>query len=318
MCGWCVERLALEITARSQGGRYPSRECSDTIGRFFYLREVGDFSQGFIKVRRSAKRKGIDVVTDIPADLAFMRILETLFHHGFAARSYQELLRQKDIRSIINSACQDGRREQYLEAVPGLGVQDLSFLYRPETYLTADGARELRRPILLPACRTLLAHYRKWWLLGDSLQKNDLEERFEKTGILDPIEDIAHAEHDRFDLLLRALYFGLLFVGRFSAGAPLLRGIAETAPFGVPAFAGDDLWLQRVAALLWYDQKGFNGLLSDRPSFRTSLFYYIHLKRRFTPEQMKELIKVAESDPLIDKKDDAMTMKEWIEGELAQ
>ncbi|MBJ6799717.1 hypothetical protein [Geomonas propionica] len=286
------------------------------MGRMFYLREVSDFSQGLLKVTRSARRRGIDLFAECPPEYGVMRLQEILVCEGGDSPLYQELLRRKQVRSIVQAVCSERIRGRYLQDARGTGWECFEFLYLPETYLDAGQARQLQKPSLLPACRTLLEQYRNWWLLGNALEKNDLHDRFEKTGVLDPIEDITRSERDRFDVLLRALNFSLLLVSRFPAEAPLLRSIAESSPFGVPSFAGDDLWLQREAALLWYDLKGFEGLLYELPRFRSTLFYYIHLKRGFTVEQLRELLIVASMNSFMDDQDPYMVMQEWIEEEL--
>ena len=227
--------------------------------------------------------------------------------------SYQGLVQQDLVRNLIITACDEKWLPDFVKATASLAVEPLAVLYDPATYLTAVGAQKLQnKTLLIPACLDMLWHYHSWWLLGDGLIKNDLDERMAKTGIYDPIEDITNDQHERFYLLLRSIYFSLLLLGRDNSCTEMLPHLVELYPHGVPWFLGDDLWLQRVAALALYDLIGFDAFLEYLEEFRATVFYYVDQKRAFTPEQKSQLLDVVRKNPEFDRGDDYMSIEEWL------
>jgi len=313
MCGWCVEGLALEILGKERSGRFPKRVCGDEMGRWFYLREAGDFPRALKRMKQSLIGKKLVLSEKLPATVVLLRCLEILVTGGFASPLYQHLVRQDLIRNLIIKACENCPQSAFTEATQPLDIPTLASLYEPATYLTEAGAQELQNVAqLIPACKEMLRHYHSWWLMGRGLWKNDLDERMAETGILDPIEDIAQDQHERFYLLLRAIYFSILLIGRFPAGSKVLRQLVRQHPAGVPWFSGDDLWLQRVAALRLYDLRGFDFFLEYLSEFRATVFYYIDLQRGFTTMQKQHLLAAAQKKSQIMRTDSFMSIEEWL------
>lgn len=313
MCGWCVERFALEIIAMEQRKPFPGKVYGDSLGRYFLLRECCDFPVALKRLQRSMKRRGLIPEQELHAGIVLLRTMETLMLYGFTSAEYQHLIRQKFVRTLIANACGESAAAAFRETTAGLGVESLAILYDADTYLSADKADELWRLSLSPSCQRLLRHYRSWWLQGEGLRKNDLDKQMTETGILDPIEDIACEEHERFDLLLPAIYFSIMLLGRLPSGERVMQALAAEELAGVPGFDGKELWLQRLAALYYYDQAGFDALLGNLNRFRATLFYYIDLKRGFTAEQKRQLLELARQNPDLVKWDDNMSIVEWLE-----
>lgn len=315
MCGWCVERYALEIIVLEQRKPFPGKVYGDSLGRYFHLRECSDFPSALERLQRSMKRRGLIPEQELHDGIVLLRTMETLLLYGFASAEYQHLIRQKLVRTIIVKACSESATTAFREATAGLGVGALAPLYDADTYHSAAKADEMRRLSLSPACQRLLRHYRSWWLQGEGLRKNDLDKRMAETGILDPIEDIAFEEHERFNLLLPAIFFSVILLGRLPSGERVMQALASEGLSGVPWFTGEELWLQRLAALHYYDLMGFDALATNLDRFRATLFYYIDLKRGFTAEQKRQLLELARQNPELVKWDDNMSIVEWL-GEI--
>lgn len=313
MCGWCMERYALEIIALEQRKPFPGKVYGDSVGRYFHLRECSDFHGALKRLQRSLKRKGLTPDQELHAGIVLLRTIETLMLNGYTSVEYQQLIRQKLVRTLIDKACGEPASAAFQETTSGLGVESLAIIYDADTYLSAAKADEMRRLSLSLPCQRLLRHYRSWWLQGEGLRKNDLDKQMAETGIFDPIEDIACDEHERFDLLLPAIYFSIMLLGRLPSGERVMQAIVSEGLAGVPGFDGKELWLQRLAALHYYDLTGFDALLGNLSRFRATLFYYIDLKRRFTPEQKRQLLELAQQDPELVKWDDYMSIVEWLE-----
>ncbi len=312
MCGWCFERIALKILSVEQSGQLHS-ECNNMLGRWLYLREAVDFPQALQRIEKFLISKKLVVAEELPATVVLLRSLEILVKDGFTSTSYQGLVQQDLVRNLIVNACKEDGSSIFIKSTEGLSVESLAALYDPATYLTEAGAQALMNvTLLIPACQEMLKHYHSWWLLGDGLAKNNLDERMAETGIFDPIEDIAEDQHERFDLLLRATYFSLLLVSRDLADSDMFRQLVKQHPVGIPWFKGDDLWLQRVAALALYDMRGFDSFLEYLQEFRATLFYYIDQRREFTPDQKRQLLDATYKNPGFDRNDDYMSIKEWL------
>jgi len=122
-------------------------------------------------------------------------------------------------------------------------------LYEPQTYLNASIWNETVGNIndWLDFSCSLLDHYYNWWLKGDGLIKNNLEQIMKETGIFDPIDDISDDQRDRFYNLIPLLSFAVDVVGLIEPDNTSLRNVAFNYPYGVPVFDAFDLWIMRKA-----------------------------------------------------------------------
>lgn len=317
MCGYCLEGLALEILEKERCGKLLAKDIppGGSFQSNWYLRESSNFPAAFERFKRICSRRRIAMLTEVPVDTVFLRGLQLFLEQGFKSKTYQQFLRQKPFRNFIIEACREEMKDKFIQETKGLEIESLAILYDVRTFLDENHSHIMDSAIqIIPSCKKLLDHYYAWWLQGEGLRKNDLYQRMEETGIFDPIEDIDSNEHDRFSLLLRALYFSLLIIGRYPAGSNILLKIARKCPVGVPWFSGDDLWLQRIAALKLYDLIGFEKFLKNLPVLRATHFYYIDLMRKFTPEERRRILQKYILHPESARNDDFVKIEEWLEG----
>lgn len=292
MCGWCLEGIALELLEKELRGIFPSKEIREGCGiePGFYLREASDFPAAFERLKRNLVLRRIVPLEKLPAEIILLRAMEILLVHGFRSDVYQRLVRQDLFRSLITRACGREMRQEFIFTTESLATDPLVVLYEADTFLDEKSSHALGNLVsMLPSCKKLLGHYYSWWLKGKGLWKNDLLQRMEETGIMDPLDDIADDQHARFKLLLRSIYFSVIVAGKYRAGSNILLKLAQTDPAGVPMFDGDDLWLQRVAALKHYDLVGFDGFMERFPVLRATHFYYINLVRGFTVKEKEQI-----------------------------
>jgi hypothetical protein len=281
------------------------------------LRESTDFPAAFVRLTRILTRRKLASLEKISDDTVLLRAVQILTEQGYRSKAYQSLLRLELFRRFIFNACGKERKANFINQTESLTVEPLAILYDPATFLDEDSSHSIEMEShMLPACHKLLGHYRSWWLEGEGLRKNDLDQRMEETGVLDPIEDITNTEHDRFSLLLRSLYFSLLIIERNSAGSKMLLKIAQKCPAGVPWFSGDDLWLQRIAALKLYDLIGFERFLKFLPVLRATHFYYIDLMRKFTHEEKERILQKFILHPESRRNDDYVRIEEWLKTKI--
>lgn len=316
MCGWCFESFVKEVLEKERSNCILPEDCDEDWTAWFYLREGNDFPLALERLSQSMKRKKVVPLEYLSAEIVLLRMLEILLQHGFSSPIYQRLIRRRLIRSLIVKACDKCRHSAFVNALKDLNLGPLAMLNKSDTYLSQKMARQLTQPAaVIPACRSLLNFYRTWWLQGKGLARNDLSMRMEETGILDPIEDVAEADQERFELLFRTIFFSILMVGEFAAGKNMLHILAKEDPAGVPLFTGNDLWLQRTAALKLYDLIGFDAFCGYFADFRDTLFYYIDLKRGLTLEQKTRLLELARRKPVGKRDDNFFSVEEWV-GEL--
>ncbi len=149
----------------------------------------------------------------------------------------------------------------------------------------------LEGPELLQQSRVLLEEYCLWWLDGENQEKNDLEQNLAETGVMDPIEDIASTQWDKFYSLFPAHYFALVCLSRHDPGSSVIQRIALSDTNGVPDFPGYDLWLKRKA-LLYAVQANGDDFLLDNAGINLSLdlVYYAFLKLDLVRQHKQKLI----------------------------
>ncbi|MBT1070672.1 hypothetical protein [Pelotalea chapellei] len=305
MCGYCVERSALDILNKDIRGNLSKDDLGYSLGRYFYLRETPNFISALDRLRRSLAQKKQILFPEVPPIVVLYRGLEVLLQQGFESPLYQQLLKRPLYRDAIVAACSDQQRKAFDLATNGLAIKHLGLLYDAETYFWGERSTQLRvLAQVLPSCRNLIKHYISWWLEGKLQNKNDLSKGSD-----------AEAYH-RFDLLSRALYFSVLMVGSCLGGKKMLLAIAQTSPAETPAIEGKDLWLQRVAALKLYDLEGFNSYCKHVTNLRATHYYYINQMRSFSMEQKQFLQDEVRRLPDADSTDDFIRMSSWLREEL--
>jgi hypothetical protein len=218
------------------------------------------------------------------------RAIEMLVAHGFESESYQALIQQPQFISAISVACVKGAETVLSDLDARLDASNFSWLFETDTYLKAGQFERHSNESIDPICYSLLNEYVGWWLDGGSVQHQDLNQRMQDTGIMDPIEDIPMAEQLLFSHRFPALWFSVLRISRLPTGTKMLWTIITKNPSGVPDFDGLDLWLQRRATLAYYDQQGLGPFLNEVESVREGLFQYLAAARINKVEEKNALI----------------------------
>lgn len=279
MCGYCTEQIALNNLSDETRGNLQMKCLGSNLDQYFYLRETPDFLTAFDKVKRSLAQKRLSFFTEVPHEVVLYRGLEILLEHGFSSAQYQQLLKKQLYRDAIVATCSEQDRKAFQAATEGLNIEHLGLLYDSETYFWGERSKELRTlATVLPSCRNILKHYISWWLDGKNLKNEDEY-------------CLAKEEYFRFSLLFRAVYFSVLMVGSCSAGKRMLGAIAEKNLMGTPGAFGEDLWLNRVAAMKLFGLEGFDLFLKRLSVYKSHRHYfYIDQVRGLTEEQKQLLL----------------------------
>lgn len=311
MCGYCSEQIALDILKKDISGVLQMKELGANVFRYFYLRESPDFLSALGHMKRSIAQNrvpfftGLSFSDGIPQQVLLYRGLEILLQHGYSSPAYQRILKQSLYRDAVAALCNNKQRDDFESATGGLNIEYLGVLYESETYFWGERSKDLRTLAnVLPSCRNMLKHYISWWLDGKALKKVD-------DHCLDK------EEYSRFLQLFRAVYFSVLMVGSCSAGKKMVGAIVEKDPATTPSRAGDDLWLQRVAALKLYDLVGFDVFLKHLATTRATNFYFIDVVRGFSLKQKQLLLDEVRRHPETDTADNSISLSRWLSKELA-
>jgi hypothetical protein len=179
----------------------------------------------------------------------------------------------------IKEVCTSKAQKKFCRLSPGKGFGCLSLLYERATYTNDAMAKRLQFSVdRKAAASSLLQHYVRWWLLGQDLQKARQHETI-----------ISITSRRTFYVLFLPVWYSVVLLGPEPDGKPFLCEIVGTNP-GAPDFIAYDLWLQRKAMLLLFDRERLNGLGKEFWPGRTSLLYYLDLKRRLTRKQKKFIL----------------------------
>lgn len=303
MCGYCTEKIAIEILTSDVRGNLQMTDLGSNLYRYFFLRETPDFISGLESLKRSLAHKRLPFFSEVPHRVLLYRGMGILLEQGFESPAYQKLLKQSLYREAIVTLCSDKNRKAFESATEGFNIEHLGMLYDAETYFWGDRCKQLRTLThILPSCRNMLKHYVSWWLNGRGLNKVDEY-------------SLASEEKARFLLLFRAVYFSVLMVGSCSAGKKMLAAVIEKEPVGTPAIDGEDLWLQRIAALKLYNLEGFEAFLKRLTTIRATIFYCLDIARNFSLEKKQLLLDEVRRHSETDTTDNFISLSRWLGGE---
>jgi hypothetical protein len=278
------------------------KDLGSNLHRYFYLRETPDFLEATNRLKRFLAHKHLTFFSEVPQQVLLYRGLEILLQQGYSSPVYQRLLKQQLYRESVAALCNNEQRNSFVLATEGLNVEYLGVLYEPETFFWGERSKELRTLAnVLPSCRNMLKHYISWWLDGKNL---NIEDEYR----------VADEEDSRFSLLFRAFYFSVLMVGNYSAGKKMLGAITEKEPAGTPSIEGDDLWLQRIAALKLYDLEGFDAFVKHLTATRATNYYFLDVVRGYSLEQKQLLLDEVRRHPETDTTDNFISLSRWLSG----
>lgn len=296
MCGYCTEQMA--INALQASSTSDAETFSHELFLAMYLQEVLDFSGALRQLATHAAVNQLDASASMHrtaantwvASVIMCRAIEILVVHGFESAVYQELLQQPPFISAISVACAKGAEAMRSDLDSHFNASDFAWLVEKDTYLVPGCFKQHNNEASDQANTSLLYGYIDWWLDGGSVPHQDADQIFKDTGIQDSINDIPETERLPLSVRFPALWFALLRTTYLPAGAKILWAIITRNPSGMPDFEGLDLWLQRRAALAYYDQHGIGPFLSEINSVRTELLQYLAASRITKAEEKNTLI----------------------------
>ena len=130
-----------------------------------------------------------------------------------------------------------------------------------------------------------LEKYISFRLKGIGLRRNDLNQQFRDTGVLDPLQDVCAEDHLAVYRYFDAFWLALHWLGTRARDSARVWDLVTMDPIGVPDFDSPELWLQRRAALITYDRSGMAPFEAHLTSVRPELFQFLALMRPITHEE---------------------------------
>jgi hypothetical protein len=219
-------------------------------------------------------------VTDQSVALIIIcRAIEILNSHSFDSEVYQRLLKNKNFVDAILAGCQSLENDAKSTTASGPKSPRFSWLAKADTYLKEG---QFEQHIGLAAeteMELLLREYCNWYLVGGNIPHQDLDEIFEVTGIMDPIDDIPVPERILLVEYFPSLWLALLRLKNSPENDRLLWDLITKAPSGVPDFDCLELWLQRRATFNYFDLHGFAPLLNSIDLIRPVQFEFLACAR---------------------------------------
>lgn len=301
MCGYCSEKIVFEITDAEHRNTDFSFPLTDSFYAHFYLQATNDPLHALEKIVESNIIQKVIPAEMIPPDTIVCRALEILFKQGFDSTVYQRLLNNHHYRHALASACSSKKKSELESVSSRFAINHLAILYDDHTYLTSEGAFDLRTLVpLKKESHDLLRFYIRWCLQGEEL--------------LDDESGYAPEDLTSISIIHRTIWFSLLFLGRYQAATPILLKMVITNPARIPFFDGMDLWVQRQASLMLYDLQGLTPFADKLGNIRGSLIYFIDLKRGLPNAQKHQLLECVKRMPGSDVDDMlGFSLKEWLE-----
>lgn len=273
MCGECMEGDAINILEIEAGGKEYTPENPFIC---FYLQETADLLKG---VRRFASLVDIgkrlsSAFKDDVANIILCRMLETITSTGFDSPAYQGLLKNKMVRDAIGHGC----AHKVQERIKGLGLSfitgDMLKLYEASTFINREGWIGIENREKLSAAALQSLRYIEAWLTKHR-NRQSLPETDEN-------------EHNKFGLLFRIFYMGILFAPNVEETWKSLHYISKHGSV-YAGFDGLDLWLRRKAfERLVLDSPHFS-LIPYDPKIPPILYLYVDIKLRISKAEKKRL-----------------------------
>lgn len=306
MCGYCIEYLTCtKLSSLLSGEAIPVLdEYLEAIG---YLQEGPDFPSVLV-----ATPSDVAVAGRIPT-IIVCRGLEVLMEQGYTSATYQSLLKAPAYLAAVEMFTGNtGLNGHHLED-PRLDLSAWSWLRDEQTY-TQDGHldAQLHRRTMQDGTK-LLQQYVEFRLKGIGMCRNDLDERFKQTGVLDPLDDICAEDRVAMAARFPAFWCAMYWLAQQPDGAQPLLEVVTQSPIGVPDFEGLELWLQRRAALITYDQFGLAPFLKNLSSVRTDLFQFIGLMRSISCEDQASLLLALNKLDVTDLEGEHFSLRQWLE-----
>lgn len=270
MCEYCYESAMLYFVASGQRhGIY---------SRFAYLEEADDLRTEIEQLEDPNNPEPL-------IDLAFCRLYDHYFSHGFDAGLFDTLQNKFGHEAVQvylakRQACHNDSFRAELSQIELL-TDEIQW-----NRLIADQERIYSQAL------ELLNSYYDWWILGVGKEKEKRKPNSIDENLLFPDELITKsAEWDKFHALYPALFFALSYLINHRSDSDIIRKIALTNLKDGADIWTKDLWLQRRAMIACVKRDGFS-LIVDNPSqIRYELIYYVLLKVTINPAELSTLKK---------------------------
>jgi hypothetical protein len=286
MCGYCIEKVMIELLEQEIGSKAPIPEDQNSAMLLESLAQETGFPMHSLKFARAWDKepdilyvlhcRSLEAIAARPVSAA-----EGGPPHNALVKHYHAYRRMASTRF----------KKDELKVI--LPHPSWLMLYDPDfVFSKAKWSEFTDKPDLLDQCADLLERYHSWWLRGEGQHKNDLNLRMKQTGVLDPIEDITRDEWELFYSLFPAIYFALNYLSRYGEDLGPVENVALTDINGVPDFPGFDLWLQRKAFTSAVQARGTSFLLDNLElELRPLLIYYAFLRFDLVRKEREQTIK---------------------------
>jgi hypothetical protein len=308
MCGYCIEYNAFVMIASVQSGSDQFADfLQDHLGTIGYLQDCPDIHAILAAMPTDVATAGL-----IPTIIA-CRGMETLMKQGFPSVAYQTFLKNPAYVAAIETFTEEAGQINQHPQEPRFDLTAFGWTEDRRTYIEPGYLEEQLQQWSLHDAKSLHKQYVDFRLKGIGLHRNDLDERFKQTGVLDPIEDICAEDRHALVAHFPAFWGALLWLGRHPDGMPYLWEVVTNDPIGVPDFYGLELWIQRQAALQTYDRFGIAPFLKDIASVRGDLFQFIGLLRPVSGEDKSSLLTALNQLEVNDIVGTDFSLRRWLE-----
>lgn len=309
MCGYCIENNSFFMIARVQSG---SEQFSDVLSQN-HLGTIG-YLQNCPDIHANLAATPTDMATDglIPTIIA-CRGMETLMKQGFTSDAYQTLLKTPAYVAAIETFTAEAEQINHRPQDPRFDLTAFGWTENRRTYIEPGYLEAQLQQWSIQDAKSLHKQYVDFRLKGIGLHRNDLDERFKQTGVLDPIEDICAEDRHALIAHFPAFWGALLWLGWHPDGMPYLWEVVTNDPIGVPDFYALELWMQRQAALQTYDRFGIAPFLKDIASVRADLFQFIGLLRPVSGEDKSSLLTALNRLEVDDLVGANFSLRPWVE-----
>lgn len=266
MCGYCHERVAIEIARKvSSCSEYVDKMQPRAYFESLYFQECENVLDLLPKIEVHLIDKfanNSDKIWDkqLTRKSIYYRIVEVLVNYGFNSAEYQELIKSSLVRDIITK--ESGFALPPI-IKPESGSALLQHLFSKSMFYKLDiWETIIKTTNLLDESKKILKIYLEF------RNQNNIGEGF-------------------YELFPYA-FFSFLMISINKPNNVLIQKIAkEKSIFG--ALPGSpDLWLQRKAVLILFKELRLKSLLPFK-TLRTALVYYSIIKNKLSPSEKEQL-----------------------------
>ena len=281
MCGYCIEKYVFYFIESSRAQATVELE-DDLIWLYGYLKECEDLVDIISKIKTFANFQEV-------IDIVFYRLFDEFITNGYNKQMYDYIKSAFNNDSIKNFFDKNNECHEY-SIWNELGNQDIYEDKKCWDALMLSNQNFTTKSV------EILEMYRDWWLFGKNKQVSDPNQRMEKTGIMDPIDNTTPRDWKRFYSIFPDVFFSLSILLKYQPNSDVIRHIALNNPYNTPDFLGYDLWLQRKAFDFCVKAEGIGFIVNSLYKIRFELIIYILLKRSFEVSELKILKKAMEKE----------------------